>query len=210
MAGIDKTYVDNYDDWKRIVDWAKTAEFTCPNGLKLRAINYCYYPDAPESEIREWIEKVESIPIMNTSQGLDYFLIKYCPIDVVQERMKEVYDEEYYNSVKNGASEYDIFTTEGKIGTRIVIKNRKSRNNYFLRRVGDIEVKYDGSYLDYNDELKRFLWPYELGYHTLDDFHKIKSVKSLIRRLRKMKLPKGAIIKVQGYYIHENLELIVK
>lgn len=209
MAAVDKTYIDNYDDWKRIIDWAKDTEFVCKNGLVFKVIDYCYYPDATEEEIKNWLKEAGSIPVMNTSIELDYYLIKYCPIDIIQNRMKEVYDEDYYNSIKNNESEYDNDSSI-EIGKNIFIKKRKSRNNYFSKGVADITAIYQGIYLTYNDELQRFLWPNELGYHTSDDFYKIKSVKSLIRKLRKMNLPKGTFIIVEGFYIHEHMEILIK
>lgn len=103
MAAIDKTYVSSYEDYRRIVNWARTAEFVCPNGEKLSVIDYCYHTDKSEDEVREMIRKSNAIPVMNTPIRLDYFLIKYCPIELVQERMKDVYDDGFYDTVKNGA-----------------------------------------------------------------------------------------------------------
>lgn len=33
MAGIDKTYVNNYKDYKDVIDYARKTKFECPNGI---------------------------------------------------------------------------------------------------------------------------------------------------------------------------------
>lgn len=110
MAAIDKTYVSSYEDYRKVIDWARTAEFVCPNGKKFSVIDYCYYTDKSEEEIREMLRKNREIPVMNTPVRLDYFLIKHCPIELVQERMKEVYDTGFYDAVKNGAKFNDLMS----------------------------------------------------------------------------------------------------
>lgn len=210
MAAIDKTYVNNYEDWKRIIDWCKENKFICTNGTEVRMIDRCYYPDYSEEEVKEWLKKAVEIPVMNTGYKEDYFLIKYCPIDIVQERMREVYDEEYYNSIKNGNSEYDTFTMDNdKIGTRVFLKKRRSRRNY-SKTPFFVEAKYNDSYLWYSDYVGRFLWPNELGIATSNSFNESYSIKALIRRLRKMKLPKGTKVRVLGYYVNDEFEFEIK
>ena len=34
MAGIDKTYVETYEDWKSVMDYARNKKFMCPNGME--------------------------------------------------------------------------------------------------------------------------------------------------------------------------------
>lgn len=103
MAGIDKTYCRTWEEYQEVVKWARENKFTCPNGTVIEPIESVY----------EWNEDSfdgeRKLPILNTSQSLDYFLIKHCPIEIVQERMKEVYGEDYVESIKNRTSEYDLF-----------------------------------------------------------------------------------------------------
>lgn len=210
MAAIDKTYVNNYEDWKRVIDYARSTTFTCPNGTRIRLIDYCYYPDASESEIKEWLSEKEEIPVMNTSFSVDYFLIKHCPIDIVQKRMREVYDEDYYNGVKNGTNKYDTFPCEGKIGTRVVLRKRGNRSNHISRGHYFVYAEHDEVTLWWSDEIGRFLWHKELGVWSSNCFNGCKTLKALIRRLRKMKLPKGAVVKATGRYTDEYFEFEIK
>ena len=42
MAGIDKTYVDNYKDYKDVIDYARKTKFECPNGIIINLSDYLY------------------------------------------------------------------------------------------------------------------------------------------------------------------------
>lgn len=97
MAGIDKTYVNNWDDYCAIVEWCKNNSFTFPNGIEVR---FGYYEWNEESFIDG-----KELPVLNTSYTQDYFLIKHCPIKVVQERMREVYPGHYVQSILDNKEE---------------------------------------------------------------------------------------------------------
>ena len=90
MASIDKTYVSKYTDYKALKEWTEGVEFTAPNGIKFRPSEYIY--EWEESDF----EPGHQLPVMNTPQGLDYFLIKHCPFEFVQNRMQEVYTDLYW------------------------------------------------------------------------------------------------------------------
>lgn len=219
MAAIDKTYVTSYKDYTDYREWAVKHKFKCPNGMVLYPSDYIYEWD--ESDF----DGEREIPIMNTPQTLDYFLIKHCPLGFVQERMAIVYGEEYYNSVKNGTSVYDTFKSP-KLGRKFkrINRGRFSRYNTLFPyyRYNDkgkrtnanslfsIDVLYDGSCLWYNEEFDKFLLPYELGISTSSGARGCKTVKALMRKIRKWKLPIGAIVKVCGRYVGEEWEFRIK
>jgi hypothetical protein len=214
MAAIDKTYLADYSVYQDFLNWAKKTTYTCPNGLKFRVYDYVY-PDCP----KEAMDK-GPCPILNSPQSLDYFLIKYCPFTFIQERMEEVYDKEYIDSVRNGTSEYDTFKYP-EISTHFKIVKRgyafKSKNYlwklYFrvhCKQYFWIRATLGDSYLYYNKYINRFILPEELGYWTCSSAYKTKTIKALIRSLRKMKIPKGAIIEANGRYDGEKLTIIAK
>ena len=71
MAGIDKTYTNDYNEYKEFKDWAdnETVEFF----------------DGTKECIGDWVWEYEKsdfdrgeIPIMNTPNWLDMYLIKNC------------------------------------------------------------------------------------------------------------------------------------
>lgn len=210
MAAIDKTYLSNYKIYQQFIEWAKKTTFICPNGIKLRVIDSVY---------AYWTEKDMNAgerPVLNSSHTLDYFLIKYCPFDFVQERMKEVYDADFYESVKNGTSDYDTFVYPAIATKFVVVRGKYLKHKNYLWKLRkkiilfDIEVEYKNYPLWYNRELHRFLLPFELGEVGQSFAYETKTIKSLIRHLRKMKLPKGAIITARGRYIDEDLLILAK
>jgi hypothetical protein len=111
MAAIDKTYTDSWRNYCNLKEWASKSKFICPDGTIVDISKSVY----------GWLEEREFgkgrfLPVMSTSWVSDYYLIKYCPLDFVQKRMIEVYNEEFVQSVNNGKSEYDFFTKEGRYG----------------------------------------------------------------------------------------------
>lgn len=210
MAAIDKTYTNNFNEYQEFLNWAKTTTFTCPNGTKIYVYNYVYdfwtkedFDEAPR-------------PIMCSSFSLDYFLIKYCPFKFVQDRMLEVCGEEYYNSVKNGTSEYDKFKYP-EIGTKFkIVRNSLFNHKNYLYKFRHhtnkfiFSIELDDVTLWYNKELKRYLMTYELGEYGASALRKAKTIKALIRVLRKLKLPKNSIVTAHGRYVGEELVIYVK
>lgn len=216
MAAIDKTYVDNWKDYSEIVEWCENNSFVCPNGAIIK-----FYPyDWDEEDFKDGKEH----SVLNTSYTQDYFLIKFCPLEVIQNRMKEVYDEEYYQSVLNGTSDYDKFVRPPKVNKIKLVKKPdyykpdKWFNDYTKRWIRDkysvdIEIPEEwGKYPWYNEEIDQWLMPNELGKWTISSpILKIKSWKALIRKIRSWYLPKGTIIKVSHFkWSGGECEFIVK
>lgn len=219
MAGIDKTYCKSYKEYYDLINWAKETTFTCPNGLKLYPSNYIYNWD------KRIFNDKDSIPVMNTPQVLDYFLIKYCPCEFVQNTMKKVYNT-FYDEVKQGISDYDKFDiNKVKIATKYKILERPKDKKHPYRksnRIGlyrknpiwNIYAQYhNGEYfttIEYNSILKRFIYENELysSYNfNMDKFYKCKNIKSLCRQLIKAKIPSNTFVRVQGLYVGEQWEI---
>jgi hypothetical protein len=74
--------------------------FVCPNGDIIRPINYLFRWNEEDFDGEKYL------PIMNTPYSLDYFLIKHCPVKLVRKRMRQVYDDEYINSIENICNNY--------------------------------------------------------------------------------------------------------
>lgn len=210
MATIDKTYLSDYYVYRQFIAWARETVYICPNGLKMRVSDYIY-----SHWTKENMEECER-PVLNSPYSLDYFLIKNCPFKFVQDRLKEVYDRKYYESVLNGTSLYDTFVYP-EIGTHFTIlrgKNMKHKN--YLWKLRDktiyffIEAEYNHRPLWYSDKLHRFIMPYELGEGNSSCAYKTRTIKSLLRHLRKMKLPKGAIVTAEGRFVGESLLILVR
>lgn len=50
MAGIDKTYITSYEDYKKVVDWCKDKSFKLSNGQVIYPSDFIYYPDITKEE----------------------------------------------------------------------------------------------------------------------------------------------------------------
>lgn len=212
MAAIDKTYVDNWEDWKEITDWMKSFERKLPNGSILRGKNFLYYPDSTKEEIEDWLKEQEDIPVMNTSWTMDYFLIRECPLEVVQNRMQSVYSKENYEAIKNGTSEYDTFVRPvGGKHLKLIKKPKYWKPSRYIwngklckdRFVVDIDLpeEYGNYYSWYYDELDYWSMPYELiaGGHMSSADVNCYTHKALMRKILKWNLPIGTKVKVSHF-----------
>lgn len=213
MAAIDKIYIKDYNLYKEFLEWARNKIYICPNGIKIKVLDFTY------SNFKEEDVKGKEFPVMNTPCSLDYFLIKDCPFKFIKDRFKEVYDEEYINKILSGISDYDLFkypTEKSKI--KIVKKGYLFEHKNYLYKYKrrskiiypkfDIVIKYKHQLLDYNEDINRFLLPNELGLRTSNSIYKCRSIKSLIRIIKKLNLPKDCEIIATGRYVGE--EIILK
>jgi hypothetical protein len=119
MAGIDKTYCNSVAEHEEFKQWAIKNKFKTPMGETVDLTCCMYNFDTPIEDLQEQIDNGYDITVMNTSVVEDYYLIKYCDIPFVQSRMKSVYSEEYYESIKNGTSEFDTFNRDSVAGTKV-------------------------------------------------------------------------------------------
>lgn len=219
MAYIDKTYITSYQQAIDYVNWSKEN--------KLIYNGYIFNPK-PYYSLEEYKEHFSSnekeIVFLNTSLSEDYFLIKYCPLDFIQERMKEVYDEDYYNSIKNGTSSFDTFDRNSIAGSKVkCVKESEFGNkrfHYKSRKRGKrsplrywVEINHPNYFLFYDENANKWLiYKMELynpSYLSSVCHKKIKSRKSLIRNIKKWNLPKGSIIRWMGEYIGDVMEFKV-
>ena len=206
MAVIDKTY-SNRKNYIKFIDWAKDRYFTCPNGTKLYLNRYIYYKS---EDYLNSISDDKMFPILNTSCDVDYFLIKYCPFKFIQDRMLEVYNEEYVKEIVNGTSEYDLFKCP-EPGKKLIIERGdlfKHKDYLYLHRKFMIDCEYKGQSIYYSKQINNWLFPYELGEWNSSCYVFGRSVKALIRKVKSWKLPAGCVVKAYGRYVGE--EIIIK
>lgn len=218
MAYIDKTYITSYQQAVDYVNWSKEN--------KLLYNGYIFNP-IPYYSLEEYKEHFSSnekeIALLNTSLSEDYFLIKYCPLDFIQERMKEVYDEDYYKAVKNGTSQFDTFDRNSIVGSKVkCIKESEFGNkrfHYKNRKRGKcsplrywVEVYHPYMFIFYdgiNDIWVIFGYELYTPYVSNACHKPIKSRKALIRNIRKWNLPKGSIVRWSGEFIGDFMEFKV-
>lgn len=203
MAGIDKTYTDSYTNYKNFKDWADRQFLTFFNGYKV-----C---------IGDWVATYEEedfdgrkIPIMNTPTWLDIYLIQNCKSNFVLDRMKEVYGEESYKefqSIDLTAKPPEDFQQNRKI----TIKQDKGTKFPLCSKPGDGKSQWwlqcDDDF-SYCDESK--VWSHGDSYYPHNtNTALIKSVKGVIRHLRKQYLPKGVTFRLIGRYVGEQYLVVI-
>ena len=163
MSYIDKTYISTYQQFTQVRNWCRDKKVKLKNGLTYNAIDFLAYPDMTENEFNEWkneviqnhmkiynesqeeAEKHFEIPLWNTPTYFDIWLIRNCPIDFIQNRLKEQYDEDY-EKIKNYNSDYDTYQRNG-LGKHFHYKIIKKPNWTY---------RYKFTYTDKNNKLKTY------------------------------------------------------
>lgn len=203
MAGIDKTYTNSYSDYKEFKIWADNQTLTFFNGHKVR--------------IGDWVMTyVESDfngsdrCIMNTPTWLDIYLIQNCTINFVTERMKVVYDEDSYKKFQNidlTSNPPIDFQQNRKISIQRTNKTKfpLHQKPYGYARKWWLQCN---DKFDYDDDTK--IWSNRDSYypHNTNTAH-IKSIKGIIRHLRKQYLPKGVTFSISGRYVGEDYIAVI-
>lgn len=197
MAGIDKTYIDNFKDYLKFKEWADKQFVTFYDGFKLRVGN--------------WVRNLEEedfangeIPIMNTPKWLDIYLIQNCKIKFVLNRMKCVYGKEFENLkyIDLSAKPPEEFQKNRKIKIQPYRRTRFPLHEKPFGKKTDWWLDCNDVDFWYNDVTK--IWSRANTYypHNTNVAH-ISSMKAIIRHLRKQYLPKGIIFYISGKYIGE-------
>ena len=203
MAGIDKTYTNSYTEYKEFRDWSKKQTVIFFDGHSQCIGDWVW--DLEEVDFGE-----KEIPIMNTPSWLDIYLIQNCKIDFVINRMKEVYDSSYEDLCKVDLSARP--PEEFKTNRKIVIS--KAKLNCFPIHSKPYGGKMDW-WLQCNDNFwynsKTKTWTHwDMYYpHDTNTAH-IKSLKGIIRHLRKQYLPKGITFTISGRYVGEHYIVKIK
>lgn len=224
MAGIDKTYANNWDRYEEYFNWAKKQDEQFFSIYKVNLSDYFY--KLTKEEFTEWVNEVKNntIPICNTSTCADVFLIRNCPFDWVQERLKEQYGDEYVG-IKNYTSGYDTYQRNG-LGKNVkfTVKYPKVYTfNNFTRYKGVCSVWINCDNIDwwYNEDVDMWynsneLFPtasntaYSVDKNTA--YHKKRgvSIKAILNRMRKWNLPSGLTFNVSSKYSLETIKIITK
>lgn len=170
-----------------------------------------------QDEYDNWdaIKHIWGIPVWNTSIAFDVWLIRNCPLDFIQDRLKEQYgggwskqtftnhnDDSMYYQILNRNSPYDTYKRNG-LGRGIHV-NKKAFPVYSMpngfRTFYYVSIRFpDDSHVWYEED-KDF-------WKSRDDLSNDgncsssccviegnKKFKYLFRRLQKWDLPKGSVV----------------
>lgn len=259
MAGIDKTYISDWEIFDKIRNWAIEQHFVLKNGQEIHLRDYLYYPDLTKEEWDEWhdnaitdaeknynnpeyvkqckelygedwefdAEKFFDVVLWNTSTYVDIWLIRNCPFEEIQDRLKEQYsggwskgaftDHNYDNlheQIKNRISVYDTYQRNGlgwnakvKFHTYYGSSIRDKKCLYWIEVnpywIGNRKTEFD--IIDspwYNEYDNMWYWRLEAMPCTSNYMiHKgYLSKKKIVRMIKRWNLPKGSIVKFECDY----------
>lgn len=214
MASIDKIYVNNWKDFCEVRDYFMNTEFVGINGTKCVLKNYMY---DVENITEDFFDGKREVAVTNTPCKVDYYLAMYCTVKAVQEYLDNAYNGDWrYVSYWN-----DYLTFKRNPGSKIKIikypkfgKINKALNQRFGWHIRVItpDGKGHNSYPEYYSDTNQWIYDYELEF-PIDKscgLCNYKTIKSLIRNIRKWKLPKGSIVTAHGRYVGEEYEFLIK
>lgn len=227
MAAIDKTYLF-YDQYLELVEWCKERGYVeYPDGTKESLEEYLCY-DLSKEYFFDNDGNKRQFPVWNTPSHFDYWLARNCQLPYIQDRLKTQYGEETLEEMRKSNSVYDKNYTDsfGNRPTRFSvsrIKGMPNRKNIHIifhpnRKFHSFwkvciqkpvyKTLLDGTKLDYNEywiyNSQTDHWcPMDLSVPFTTDtfeFKNDRSLKSVFRKIRKWKLPKGLEINVMDFY----------
>lgn len=193
MASIDKTYTNSYKDYKQFKDWADKQIVTFYDGYKECIGDYVW--DLEESDFGE-----NEIPIMNTPQWLDAYLLQHCKVQFVLDRMNQVYRKK---SIEKMLQIDFAKLPDGYRKKRKIYINNNEFTSIPLSSKYTKDVKYwylqsFGCY--YNENSKR--WCLHKDFYPINtDTAHLKSIKAVIKHLRNQYLPSGVEFTLSGKYV---------
>lgn len=257
MAGIDKTYISDWNVFDKIRNWAIKQQFTLKNGQVIKLINYLYYPNLTKEEWDEmhdsaikyaeehyntpehtieckelygdnWEFNAENyfdVVLCNTPTYVDIWLIRNCPFEEIQDRLKEQYsggwsktaftdhnEDNLYEQIKNGTSVYDTFQRNG-LGKKAKVKFHNIIGSWCRDkdcwwwievnpyRISDKRTKFDiGDNPWYNEDDDMWYWDKEAMPISSNICHKhgCLTKKNIVNLIKKWNLPKGTIVKFEN------------
>jgi len=233
MAGIDKTYINNWENFDKVRNWALDKSFKLKNGQIIYLKDYMYYPDMAKQEWDEnkkshkeyclkkaeeyrqngaeneakyyenWAKHYDVI-LWNTPTYVDIWLIRNCPFDFIQERLKEQYgggwskeaftdhnEDNMYEQIKNHTSIYDTYQRNG-LGKSAKVHFHNYKNVPRDKKCfWWIEVHNFGWW--YNEDDNMWYCHEEAMPHTSNVYNKKGTLtkKNIINLIKKWNLPKG-------------------
>lgn len=166
-------------------------------------------------------DHVSGVPVWNTPRYFDVWLIRNCPFDFIQDRLKEQYgggwsketftnpdEDNMYLQIKNKTSCYDTYQRNG-LGKNIRIN--KNLFPVFSRELTyriwtHIEVDFpDEKYIDYCEDHDYWVSRNELKHSTGSScscfhYYGYMKPKTIFRKLQKWDLPEGSKVHIEYLY----------
>ncbi|MGN0966725.1 MAG: hypothetical protein ACI4OP_03925 [Candidatus Coprovivens sp.] len=204
MAAIDKIYITSIEQYREYKRWCDSIPY------QHDSIDNLWHPSEfiysrTEREYILGLRYNKEISLCNNPVYVDVFLIRNCPIEFIQNRLKEQYGDEY-NCILNYTSMYDTY--KPIISTKFKIREKPSFNfksdNYWT-----VEINSMDAYWRYNSE--KHCWKSNLDLCYCDSscaYFKNMSLRKIKRLIKRWKLPIGVTITISGRYIGQNYTIV--
>jgi hypothetical protein len=196
MAGIDKIYLSQYNQYIEFKNWANKTRIPMKYGKPLPISNYIY----DYWEEKDFCDNI-SRPVSNFPYCVDIFLIRNCPFDYIHKRLREQYGEDY-DDILNYNSYYDKFERNGK--GKDLRFNIVKKPTFYKKGWWRITVKVNDECWWYDEENDMFIGPYEQPciYTSSCCDMKNLTLRKLTRKIiKKWDLPADATITAIGRYV---------
>lgn len=158
-------------------------------------------------------ENYFEVVLWNTPVYADIWLIRNCPFDFIQDRLKEQYgggwsktaftdhnEDNLYEQIKNGTSVYDTFQRNG-LGKKVKVKFHHISGSWCRDKkcwwwINVNPYTYCSSTPWYNENDDMWYWDKEAMPISSNVCHKYGSLtkKNVVNLIKKWNLPKGTIV----------------
>lgn len=211
MAAIDKIYISDLKDRTEFLNWCKINREKCLNEIERDLLDYFYYLNEPDSFFENWLKERKEIPITNFSHEVDHWLIKNCDIPFIVNRLKDQYGEDYEILTNTSYKPIKYIYKKEELATKYKLINlntgyrfgKKSNYKYFITILNNNYWFID------NIPVNRDIETGKCG-DISSAIIECKSLKAVLRMIRKWGLPKGVVISITGRYVGEEWKVITK
>lgn len=220
MAYIDKTYLNSWEQYVTLKDWCTSIGTTVDDyGNKITPLEFLWeYTEKDFTHVDD--TPFNGLPVWNTPEYFDVWLIRKCPLNFIQDRLKEQYGEGWsktsltgrqsesqYQLIKEHRAQCDLYKRNG-LGKNAVMKIKWNYNYRFNddNLVWWIDILHtdDSDSWWYNRDEDKWL---NTGKGELGEWNSntcIKkgrfSLKKVLRLIRKWNLPEGTRVRFSIEY----------
>lgn len=216
MAAIDRTYLKTWDQYTKLKQWVETLGTVTDDYGNRFDLSKWLIPRTEADFAR--LSKGDDLSVWSTPRYIDIWLIRNCPLDFIQDNLKEQYSGGWSKTALTGYNPTDQYTQ--------ILERRSVYDNYSrfgLGKTARMSIDYKVNYRFKDSRMVWWIDIMDLGWwytkktdtwnnETFDMrnqdgdsmSHKIftgnLSRKKLMRWIRKWDLPLGTTIRITGEY----------
>ena len=179
--------------------------------------DYDYMVECDGEDFLEHPENFFELPIWNTDHIEDIYLIRYCPLEIIQNRLKQQYgggwskialipnnDRRDYESIKNRTSVYDTYKREYRKNIHFTIHDKEPSSKFKDDDIVWWIQPWKSSGWNYDDKVDKWYSDLECYYSTSNwitntaHLYGNMSKRRLARIIQKWNLPAGVQLRFIG------------